>query len=64
MPFTAVGDVVGALAKLGFPQILGSPVFLQVAFNLLLFFPVGFVLHRRFGWSAPAVVGGSLGVSL
>ena len=63
-PFASIGAVADVAAESGFVEVLTSPVFLQVAFNILLLVPLGAYLAFRYrkGLAFTAMAG--LGVSL
>lgn len=54
--FASIGLVGDAWASLGFPAVLTSAAFLQVALNVLLFVPFGFFLHQVTRWTGLTVV--------
>jgi hypothetical protein len=61
--FGSISLVGDAWAAVGFPAVLTSFAFLQVALNVLLFVPYGFFLHQVARWRALTVVLFGLGTS-
>jgi glycopeptide antibiotics resistance protein len=62
--FGSISLIGDAWAAVGFPAVLTSFTFLQVALNVLLFVPYGFFLHQVTRWRALAVVLFGLGTSV
>ncbi|NNE72471.1 MAG: VanZ family protein [Acidimicrobiales bacterium] len=55
-PLESFRDVRAVFGRDGAGALLSS-TFLQVAFNVLLFVPIGFLIHQQTRWSAVRVVG-------
>ena len=54
--FGSISLIGDAWANVGFPAVLWSTAFLQVALNVLLFVPYGFFLHQVTRWPGLRVV--------
>jgi glycopeptide antibiotics resistance protein len=61
--FASIALIGDAWAAVGFPAVLVSGAFLQVAFNVLLFVPYGFFLRVVTRWRGAVVVLVGLGTS-
>ena len=61
--FASISLIGDARAAVGFPAVLVSSAFLQVALNVLLFVPYGFFLHQVTRWSGARVTLVGLGTS-
>lgn len=63
-PLRLVSDIGQETALLGFPSVLSSFVFLQVAMNVVLFLPLGFLLRYWLRWGFGQSVLAGLALSL